>query len=961
MPELARRSPTPAPYTPNAILRWLYRRFFAHIRVDENWSRGVRDAASKGVVVYVMRSLSFLDFICLDFLLKKFGLPLVRFVNDLGLWILEPFGKGERRLSLRRQIPETEALEQTVGDGFSALLFLRRPPKLGSQTRRGRELEVDLIEALVARQRTSSQPILLVPQTFVWSKLAATASPSLLDLLFGPVQWPGRVRVLFQFLLNYRDAKLCSGEPFDVRAFLEKNPDLTDEQAADKVRYALLRRMERDRAVILGPMKKTTARIQDELLRSPRVRTQIEQYAGDKGISYAKAENVARKQLRRLCAKQSLLVVDLLHRFFTWVWSKMYDGVVLDKDGLERVREAARDASLVLLPSHKSHIDYLVLSDMLYGHAMMPPLIAAGDNLSFWPLGVLLRRGGAFFIRRSFHGDALYPVLVEAYVRKLLAEGFTIEFFLEGGRSRIGKPLPPKYGLLSMVFESASKLRSTKVKLVPISIGYERIIEERSFVHELSGGDKQSENVSDLIKSSSILRSKWGRLYVQFGDIIDFDEFKEETVQRSGGEISSLDDITPEQQRNAVRALAHKVMYSINEVTVVTPAALVATALLSHQKRGMTRASLLTACEDLLATLDVMQARIAQQLRIGEGRIREDTIDEALHLFLDARLIIAHDTGPDPIYTIHSERRIALEYYQNTIIHFFVPRAMISASVLVDNEQWVDVARLNDRVRQLSRLFKHEFMYRTDATFDEIFQDALRDMAKDGEIDLREGYAQATEGAMRHRIERYAMMLQTFFESYLLALRGAEIVLDGPIPRKDWYKRTLALGQQMYLAGEIERRESLSKLKLETALKALQDYRLVQLNEDILERGEDVESVADLHAPLLALGWVGATGTLSRDAKVAKRKVVLHWVVGVELPQRSGDLLGRCPGCCASIRQSEIAADSMDVCIDGDDEVGGRNRPEAEVDAIRRANHPTRVEDEALACASGTRIADQVA
>ncbi len=848
MPELARRSPTPAPYAPNAILRWLYRRFFAHIRVDENWSRGVREAASKGVVVYVMRSLSFLDFICLDFLLKKFGLPLVRFVNDLGLWILEPFGKGERRLSLRRQIPEAEAMEQAVGDGFSALLFLRRPPKIGSQTRRGRELEVDLIQALVARQRTTSQPILLVPQTFVWSKQAATVNPGLLDLLFGPVQWPGRVRVLFQFLLNYRDAKLRSGEPFDLKAFLEKNPDLTDAKAADKVRYALLRRMERDRTVILGPIKKTSARIQDELLRSPRVRTHIEQYAADKGISYGKAENVARKQLRHLCAKQNLFVIDLLHRFFTWVWSKMYDGVVLDKEGLERVREASRDASLVLLPSHKSHIDYLVLSDMLYGHALMPPLIAAGDNLSFWPLGILLRRAGAFFIRRSFQGDTLYPVLVEAYMRKLLAEGFTIEFFLEGGRSRIGKPLPPKYGLLSMVFESASKLRGTKVKFVPISIGYERIIEERSFVHELSGGDKQSENMGDLLKSSSILRSKWGRLYVQFGDIIDFDEFKEETVQRSDGELSNIDDLTPEQQRNAVRALAHKVMYSINEVTVVTPAALVATALLSHQKRGMTRASLLTACQDLLATLDVMQARIAHQLRIGESRIRADTIDEALHLFLDARLIIAHDTGPEPIYTIHSERRIALEYYQNTIIHFFVPRAMISAAVLVDTEQWVDIARLNDRVRQLSKVFKHEFMYRTDASFDEIFQDALRDMAQDGEIEVRDGYAQASEGAMRHRLERYAMMLQTFFESYLLALRGAEIVLDGPIPKKDWYKRTLALGQQMYLAGEIERRESLSKLKLETALKALQDYRLVQLNGDILERGEGVESVADLHA-----------------------------------------------------------------------------------------------------------------
>jgi glycerol-3-phosphate O-acyltransferase len=262
----------------------------------------------------------------------------------------------------------------------------------------------------------------------------------------------------------------------------------------------------------------------------------------------------------------------------------------------------------------------------------------------------------------------------------------------------------------------------------------------------------------------------------------------------------------------------------------------------------MTRASLLTACQDLLGTLDKVHARIAHQLRIGDGRMREDTIEEALRLFMDARLIVAHDTGPEPIYTIDPERRIALEYYQNMIIHFFVPRALIAAALLVDTAQWVDIARLNDRVQQLSRLFKHEFIYRTHATFDEIFNDALREMAEDGEIDVRAGYAQATEGQKRHRLERYSVMLQTFFESYLLALRGAEIVLDGPITRKDWYKRTLALGQQMYLAGEIERRESLSKLKLETALKALEDYRLVQISGETLERGEGVENVADLHA-----------------------------------------------------------------------------------------------------------------
>ncbi|MDH3622373.1 MAG: 1-acyl-sn-glycerol-3-phosphate acyltransferase [Myxococcales bacterium] len=848
MQELARRSPTPAPYAPNAIMRWLYRRFFAHILVDENWSRGVREAASKGVVVYVMRSLSFLDFLCLDFLLKKFGLPLVRFVNDLGLWILEPFGKGERRLSLRRQIPEEEALERTVGDGYSALLFLRRPPQLGRQARRGRKLDVDLIRTLIHKQRSTAQPILLVPQTFVWSKQPGSASPSLLDLLFGPVQWPGRVRVFCQFLLNYRNAKLRSGEPFDLKAFLERNEDLTDSQVADKIRYALLRRMERDRAVVLGPMKKTTARIQEELLRGQRVRAEIQSYASQKGISRAKAERVARKHLRHLCAKQSPFVVDVLHRLFTWVWARMYDGVVMDKEGLERLRDAARDSSLVLLPSHKSHIDYLVLSDRLYANAFMAPLIAAGENLSFWPIGPVLRRAGAFFIRRSFKGDRLYPALVEAYLRKLLAEGFTTEFFLEGGRSRTGKALPPKYGLLAMLFDSASKLPATKVRLVPISIGYERIIEERSFVHELGGGEKQSENVGDLIKSSSILRSKWGRLYVQFGNIIDFDEFLESTRRRSASGLHTIDDLSPNQQRAAVRALAHKVMYSINEVTVVTPAALVATALLSHRKRGMTMSALIATCEDLLSTLATMGARIAHQLRIGDGRIRKDTIEEALRLFIDARLIIAHDTGPEPIYTIDSERRIALEYYQNTTIHFFVPSALIASALLVDREEWVDIPRLNDRVQQLSRLFKHEFIFRTDATFDQVFDDALKSMEGAGEVEIRDGQVQATEGMRRLRLQRYATMLQTFFESYLLALRGAEIVLDGPISKKDWYKRTLALGQQMYLAGEIERRESLSKLKLETALNALQDYKLVQITGDTLERGIDVDSVADLHA-----------------------------------------------------------------------------------------------------------------
>lgn len=847
LPQLAQHSP-PAPYEPNVVLRWVYRRFFSHLQVEEHWRRGVQQAAAKGVVVYVLRSLSFLDFFCLDFLLKRYGLPLVRFVNDLGLWILEPFGKGERRLSLRRQVPEEDALERTVADGFSALLFLRRPPRIGSKARRGEELETDLICKLVEIQRTAPRPLLLLPQTFVWSKTPGSQKRGLMDLIFGPVEWPGRIRVFFQFLLNYRNAQLRSGEPFDLQEFVEDNPDLTDTEIADKVRYALLRQMERERALVLGPQKKTPGRIQDELIRSPRVWQRIEAHAQETGIPVAKVETLARKELRKLCAKQSPFVLGAASRFLSWLWTRMYDGIVIDKEGIERLRDAARSGAIVLLPSHKSHIDYLVLSYALYENSLLPPLIAAGENLSFWPLGPVLRRGGAFFIRRSFKGSDLYAALVDAYMRKLLVEGFPIEFFLEGGRSRTGKLLPPKYGLLSMVVDAALMLPARKVNFVPVSIGYERIIEQRSYVHELEGGEKQAENMGNLLKSSNVLRSKWGRLYVQFGDIIDFDQVLESALRLPDGSTRDRNELTDDERRSMIQALAHRATYSINQVTVVTPASLVATALLTHRKRGITKTDLVDRCHEFLHVLEALNARTAVQLRRPGGDVREDTVEEAISLFKDARLIVQHDTGPEPIYTIPDEHRIELEYYHNNVIHFFIPRALISAAILVGRDKSVSVQRLSERVRQLSRLFKHEFMFRADIRYEQSFDETLDAMLKAGEI-RREGdrISIPFDEDMQQRLERYAGLLRSFFESYLLALRGTAALLTAPMPRKDWVRKTLALGRQMYLAGEIERRESLSKDRLQAALKTLEDYELVaSAHAEQLEAGAGLEGPQSL-------------------------------------------------------------------------------------------------------------------
>ncbi|MEO0322639.1 MAG: 1-acyl-sn-glycerol-3-phosphate acyltransferase [Myxococcota bacterium] len=848
------RTPRPA-YGPNALLRWIYRRFFSHIRVDDAWSEHVRASARRGTVVYVMRSMSVLDFLCLDFLTKRFELPLPRFASDLGIGVLEPFFKGRKRL-LRRQKPDPELLREVTSEGYASLLFLGRPPRTLRRTARGKgsALRDGLLQSLVAQQRSQDEAILLVPQTFVWSKRPPEKRKGLLDLFFGPVDWPGRIRVLFQFLGNYRNALLRSGQPFDLRAFLAEHPDLGEREAADKIRFALLARMERERRLVLGPSTKTTARIQDELLRSPRVREVLRSVAKKKKRPVHRLEREARKQLQKLQADQRQGMLAVLERVLDGVFRRIYDGIVVDERGIERVRQAAREHTLVFLPSHKSHVDYLVLSYVLYKRALAAPLIAAGENLSFWPVGWFLRRGGAFFIRRSFRGDKLYPALVDAYLRKLLVEGFPIEFFIEGGRSRTGKLLAPKYGLLSMVVDAALKLPLKKVAFVPISIGYERVIEERSYVRELGGGEKQRESAIGLLRTSNVLRSKYGRLYVQFGAVMSFDRLLERALTDEQGQLKAREALTPGERRTLVQNLAHRVTYQIDRVTVVTPAALAATALLVHRRRGIGERQLHARAAQLLASLERFGARIASPIQDEEGRLRPETLDKAVELFVDGGLVRRHEASAkdaaDAIYRVPDPRRIALEYAMSSTLHFFVPSALIAAALLAEESRTLSTDALRERVRGLSRLFKYEFMYRADAPFETIFGDALAGMLDAGELERLADHVRPAEGGRGRFVSTYAAMLRSYFEAYLLAARALRPVLDDPEAkpkRKDWLKQALSLGQRMYLAGELELRESLSKPKLENALRAFKDHGLVRFGAgETLSRAPAVESGDDL-------------------------------------------------------------------------------------------------------------------
>lgn len=816
-PPILRSSlPPTTPYKPNWFVGWLSSRFFSHVRVDNTWSETVNEAARRGTVVYIMRAVSVLDFLCLDYLIRRFALPALRFANNLGLWVLEPFGKGERSMRFSRRIPEAAALQQTILARHSALLFLLKRRPLGEPTRPDKD--TDLFRALVEAQRQSERPIILLPQIFVWTKRPPEARRRWYEVLFDPSEWPGRLRVLFRFLLNYSNAVLRAGEPFDLGAFMAEHPALTDTEIADKLRFALLRRIEREHSLVSGPRKKSPWRIMDELLRSPRVRKVMESVSRGEKKSMAAVERMARKELRALCAAPSPTVLGMFHAMLERLWTRIYDGLVVDKPGLERVRQAARHSTLVLLPTHKSHLDYLVLSDLFYANDLSTPLIAAGDNLNFFPVGPFLRRAGAFFIRRSFKGRKLYSVLVDAYMRRLLLEGYTTEFFIEGGRSRTGLLLTPKLGLLTMVVDAALLLSTRKVSFVPISISYERVVEQKSYAQELGGAEKQKESLGNLLESRKVLRSRYGRVYVQFGEILDFDEL----LTRARKDPSSTSrEITPPERRQLVQLIAREVSFEMQNATVVTPASILALALLSSSARGMRVRDVTERAGVFLERLRELGAVIAPTL-LEEGPVRQAALAEAIELLVSAKLLtLAGKT--ERIITVADGRRIALEYYKNSILHWFLPQALIGWAR--NDVPGADMTALLERAKELAKLFRHEFSLPTGAALETLLNNAIERLRMRGELDNR------------RVLEDYTALLRPHMESLRLVTRSARALGEKRVSRKDWLRETLAIGEEMFLTGEVLHRESLSKPKLENALNAVRELGMVEFFDDQIARG----------------------------------------------------------------------------------------------------------------------------
>ncbi len=495
----------------------------------------------------------------------------------------------------------------------------------------------------------------------------------------------------------------------DVKTDAEKSPSYTLVAAADgnrelvrMLQQQLTIYLDKQRASMLGPDLSDRRNLVDKLVYSPAIKHAIELEAAEKGTSVRDARSQARGYANEMVNDYSHSIIRGFYKFLTWLWTQLYDGVEVHH--FERVRDLATDYELIYVPCHRSHVDYLLLSYVIYKRGLSIPYIAAGDNLDVPVLGPLLRGAVAFYIRRSFRGNALYTAVLREYMHTLITRNTPIEYFIEGGRSRSGRLLPPKMGMLAMTVHSQLRQTNKPVVFIPTYIGYERIMEGGTYIGELKGKPKESESLIGLLKVGRKIERIFGNVHLSFGTPLHLSDFMTKFDVPANSLPSDRTDSPLDEKASAmVDNIGVKVMQHINKAAVITPVSLLSLVLLSAPKAALDENS----CREQIA----LYQGLAQQLPYADDTVITDMspqeiIDYGIKLKLIERT--PHILGD--IIQVAGKQAALLSYFRNNILHVFILLSFLSA--LVARNGRIKRSRLDSIAEQLYPFLQGElFLY----------------------------------------------------------------------------------------------------------------------------------------------------------------------------------------------------------------------------------------------------------
>jgi glycerol-3-phosphate O-acyltransferase len=633
----------------------------------------------------------------------------------------------------------------------------------------------------------------------------------------------GRFRKLLTVALNGRNTLLYFGEPLRLCEALQQ--DAGEPRNLRRVMRILRAALRAQRASTIGPDLSHRRTILSQVLRSAAVRRAMREEMQARGGTRRAVLVTAKRYADEIAANYSQPFVSFMSLALARLWNRLYDGVEFAH--VENLGTIGDDAEIIYVPCHRSHMDYLLLSYVIYHKGFAIPHVAAGVNLNMPVIGRFLRKGGGFFIRRSFKGNPLYASVVTKYLGLMMARGHSLEYFIEGGRSRTGRMLAPRTGMLSMTVRSYLRDPKRPVVFMPVYFGYERIVEGRTYLGELSGRPKEKETIWGLVRTLPALRSRFGKVHVNLGQPIPLDELLQR-YNRSWRDEVGDERHPPAWISHAIDELARRIVTEINAAAAVTPVNLVAMAMLGTPRQAMPET-------DLAGQLDLYAGLLREAPYAPLVTLTADTgakmVKYAESLGMLERQ--AHPLGD--ILRMNAQSAVLATYYRNNVLHVFAMPSLL-ACCFVGNASM----RTLDLQRLVWRVYPYiaaELYLRWDESeINGVLQSLLQAFAR---LKLLEGNADGSEwrrpvstsvDAMRLSLLAQAT-IQTL-ERYYLAIALLLQAGSGAIGQETLEQRCHLTAQRMSLLYGLDSPEFFDKSLFRKFIDMLQRRNAVQASED---------------------------------------------------------------------------------------------------------------------------------
>jgi glycerol-3-phosphate O-acyltransferase len=661
----------------------------------------------------------------------------------------------------------------------------------------------------------------IVPVAVYWGRAPQKEGSFLKLMLVEEWALTSRLRKFFQVLFNGRNTLIEIAEPVSLRSLLGE--DATVEMQSRRVARALRVQYARQRTARIGPDLSHTRTIVTRVLRTHAVRAAVAQEMREKKITRRQAMLQAQKLAEEIAANYSHAFVRFLEFGLTRLWNRLYDGVVLAH--VETLERLAKDHEVIYVPCHRSHMDYLLLSYAIFRQGYAIPHIAAGINLNLPVVGRFLRKGGAFFIRRSFRGSSLYTVVFTNYLAAIMARGHSIEYFIEGGRSRTGRLLQPKTGMLSMTVRSFLRHPQRPVVFLPVYFGYERVVEGTTYVGELSGKPKEKESVLGLLGTVGKLRERFGRVYVNIGEPVLLgellDQFDPQWNQRALEDDARLPWINP-----AVAQLAEKIMQNINAAAAVSPINLLAVTLLATPRQTLPE-------QDLLRQLDLYLA-LLRSFPYSDRVTVTDLSPADILAYGESMQVTArekHSLGD--LVRMRDEVAVLMTYFRNNVLHLFVMPSLIACAFDSNaSMRTEDIQRLAWRIYPY--IASELFLRWSESDLPAVVESVLAALAQHGLIEAVDGGSEwrrpPPNSARAVQLSLLAQATIQTIERYYLAVALLLQAGSGEITQSALEERCQLMGQRMTMLYGINSPEFFDRALFKNFIDLLRERGVIRVS-----------------------------------------------------------------------------------------------------------------------------------